>query len=104
MIIARCAAIAAARVEMAERFARFANGVALVLLLDVHMEGVQVQLECFAADVLEHLESLRGGVDEVGLETVQRFQTDLPPLLLSVSAKVFEMADDRLPLLFVFFL
>jgi hypothetical protein len=45
VIAARRAAIAAAGVEMAEEFARPSDRGRLVLLLDVHVERVEVQLE-----------------------------------------------------------
>src|SRR5437667_10365200 len=45
MIAARCATIAAARVKMAQKLAGLANRRGLVLLFDVHVEGIQVKLE-----------------------------------------------------------
>ena len=54
MIIARCAAVTAASVEMSQRFPSFPNRLRLVLLLDIHMECVEVQLERRAAHVLNH--------------------------------------------------
>ena len=87
VIVARRAAVAAAGVEVGERFAGFADRFALVLLLDVHVERVEVELQRFAADVLDHLQTLVAGVDEVGLEAVQRFEANLTPVFLGVFAQ-----------------
>ena len=57
------------------------------LLLDVHVERVEVQLERRAADGLDHLQRLVAGVDEVGLEAVQRLQADLLAALLGVGGR-----------------
>src|SRR6185369_2097126 len=77
VIVARGAAVAAAGVEVAEQFAGFANRFSLVLLLDVHVKGVEMKLERRAADISDHLQPLVAGIDEIGLKAVERFETDL---------------------------
>src|SRR5687767_4019174 len=62
VIISRSAAITAASMEMCEVPAGFANGFALVLLFNVHVERIQVQFKRGAANVLDHLQALIAGV------------------------------------------
>jgi hypothetical protein len=49
----------------------------LVLLLDVHVEGVEVDFQRGTADSPDHFECLVAGVDEISFKTVQRFEADL---------------------------
>ena len=62
---------------MAEQLARFANRCALILLLDVHVERIEVQPERGTAHSPGHFERLVAGIDEVGLKTVERFEANL---------------------------
>jgi len=50
----------------------FRMAFALAFLLDVHVKGIQVELERRTPNVFHHLERLIDRVDEVGFEPVQR--------------------------------
>ena len=80
MVAAGRAAVAAARVEVAEVLAGLDDRRGLVLLLDVHVERVEVQHDVLRADGLDEGKALVRGVEEVGLKAVQRLdaQRDVP--------------------------
>src|SRR5208283_155644 len=100
VIVAGRAAIAATSVEMAEQFAGLANGIALELLLDVHVERIKMEFEHGAANIMDHLEGLLARIDEIGFEAVEGFHADLPPAFFRILAKLLEILHDGLPLLF----
>ena len=102
MIVAGRAAVAAAGMEVAQQLARLANGGGLVLLLDIHVERVEVQLERRAADRLDQLQRLVAGVDEVGLKAVERLHANLFAALLGIRGDRLKVLHHRLPLLLVF--
>ena len=79
---------------MPKQLAGFPNGGGLVFLLDVHVERVEVQLKRRTADGFDELEPLIAGVEEICLETVQRFHANLHALLLGVRSKHFEVFHD----------
>src|SRR5438034_846828 len=87
--------------KMAKQFACFANGFGLVLLLDIHVEGIEMELEGGTPHVLDHLQRLVAGIDEVSLESIERFQTNLAPSALRVITESAQVIHDRLPLLLV---
>ena len=93
--------ITAAGVEVAKQPASLLDGSALAFLLDVHVEGVEVDFQGGAADVLDHLEGLIGGIDKVGLETIEGFEANLAALLFSVFADGLQVFDYGGPLLLV---
>ena len=82
--------------------AGLADRVALELLLDVHVERIKMQFERGAADIFDHLQALVTGVDEVGLEAVQRFKADLLAALFRVTTQRLQVLDDGCPLFLVF--
>src|SRR5688572_24769974 len=77
VVTARSATVAATRVEVSQMFASFPDRLSLILLLDVHVERVEVQFDCRAADRLEQLQSLVTGVEEVGLKAIERLDAKL---------------------------
>jgi len=66
VVIARRAAVAAAGVKMAEQLAGFSNRRTLKFLFDIHVEGVEVELQRSGADRPDEFEALRAGVEEIG--------------------------------------
>ena len=98
-VVARGAAVRAAGVEVAEVLAGLEDGGGLVLLLDVHVERVEVELHVREVDGLDEAEALVAGVEEVGLEAVQRLDVELDALLLGVLAEDLEVLDDELEVL-----
>src|SRR5437588_8007201 len=101
VIVAGRAAVAAAGVEMAEQFARLADGRPLEFFLDVHVERVEVQLERVGTDVLDELEALVAGVEKVGLETVERLNANLASAVLSIVGQLLQIRYHQRPLLFL---
>ena len=83
--------------------AGFDDCLALIFLLDVHVKGIEVQFECLAANILDHLQSLIAGVDEIGFKPVQRLQADHPAPFFSISAEGLEVLDHGFPLLGILF-
>ena len=57
--------------KMRQQRAGLFNGNRLILLLDVHVEGVEVQFHCLGTDGLDEFESLITGVQKIGFEPVQ---------------------------------
>ena len=91
MIISRCAAVATTGVKVSKVFASGADGLALVFLLDVHVERVEVKLQRRAADRLDEAQTLLTRVEKVSLKTVERLDTDLHPLFLGVGREDLEV-------------
>ena len=57
---------------MGQLFAGLENGLGLVLLLDVHVERVEVQLDRLRSDRLDQLEAQNEGVKKIRLESGER--------------------------------
>ena len=88
--------------NVAQMFASPANGFVLMLFLNIRVERVQVEFECRAANVANHSESLLDCVDKIGLEAIQRFQTNELAKFLRIACDSFQVFDDMLPLPSVF--
>ena len=73
---ARRAAVVLAGVDLQQPVADEPDGVAERLLVDVHVERVEQHADVVRADAVEQLEHLLGGVDEVGLEAVERLDRE----------------------------
>ncbi len=67
------AAVVLAGVEVVEPLACLPDSLAGVALFQMHVEGVQMQAHVGAADGLDHRQPLLHDIDQVGLETVERF-------------------------------
>src|SRR5262245_39041042 len=98
MIVSRSSAIAAARVKMVEAFPGPWNGCFGVILLNVHVECVEMNAKCRTSNVLYHANRLFAGIDEVSLKTIQRLNGNLFAFLISVLASFFQILDHQLPL------
>ena len=77
--------------EVSEELAGLLDGRSLVLLLDVHMERIEMQLERRTADRLDQLQALVAGIEEVGLKTIERLHANLHTLFLSVGSELLEV-------------
>ena len=91
MVAAGRAPVAAARVEVAQRLAGLDDCRSLILFLDVHVERVEVQDDILRADGLDEREPLVGGVEEVGLEAVQRLDAEGDALRRCVGGEHFQV-------------
>ncbi len=97
-----CAAVGAAGVEMAEIAASFANGIGLMLLLDIHVESVEVQLHGFAAHRFHELEALIHSIEEIGLEAIERFNADRFAFAFCVLGQLLQVFHDHVEVLFFY--
>ena len=71
------AAIVLAGVEMAEQRARCPDRLAETILLDVHMERIEHNLNVRLADLPDERHSLFGGVEDMILEPVEHLQAQI---------------------------
>ena len=94
MVAAGRAAVAAAGVEVSEQAAGLANGFGLILFLDVHVEGVEVDLHVGRADCLDELEALIAGVEEIGLKAVERLDAKINALFAGVGGEDLQVLHD----------
>ena len=69
---------------MGELVAGEADGRGLVLLLDIHMEGIQQHSHRRGIDPVDHLHRLRGSVEEARLEAIERFDCEADATLARV--------------------
>ena len=74
----------------------------LVLFLDVHVEGVEVQFHRFAAHGFHEFQPLIAGVEKVGLEAVERLDAKLHALALGVFRERLEVLHHEVELLLFF--
>src|SRR5437868_15480442 len=88
--------------EMTEVRAGPADSVGRVLLFNVHVECVKVQLKLWAANLLDHLQTLLASVDEIRLEPIHWLQRNPPPTVRSITTDFLEVFRDHLPLSAVF--
>ncbi len=63
--------------EVAELVAGQPQGGGRVRLLDVHMERVEVEPHMIGAGLLDEVEPLRGGVEDVALEAVDDLEHEV---------------------------
>ena len=89
MVAAWCAPVAAAGVQMAEVLAGFADSGRLVLFFDVHVERVELDFERGTAYITNHLQGLVAGVDEIRLESIQRFEANPLPRAAACALRDF---------------
>lgn len=68
------AAIAFAGMEMAEVLAGLADGATDAVFFDVHVEGVEHDLDPRVVDFLDKLDGFLGGIEEITLETVENLE------------------------------
>jgi len=87
VIAAGRAAIAAARVEMAELPARLPDCGAEILFLDVHMERVEMKLHGRRADRGDQTQALFARVEEIRFEAIQRLNAKRDTFGLSVTGE-----------------
>jgi hypothetical protein len=59
---------------MAQMLAGLADGAADAVFFDVHVEGVEHDLDPRVVDFLDKLDGFLGGVEEVALETVENLE------------------------------
>ena len=61
---------------MGEIRTRLADSFALIFLLDIHMERIEMQFHGFRLHGFDQFESLVAGIEEIGLKTIKRFNTE----------------------------
>ena len=71
------AAIVLAGVEMAEQWSSGPDRLAETVLLDVHMERIEHNLDVRLADLPDERDPLFGGVEDMVLEPVEHFQAEV---------------------------
>jgi hypothetical protein len=69
-------AMVLADVYVSEPLAHFMDGPDQVVLLDVHVVGIEVNDDIVLADIIGQPKRISGGVDDVGLLAVADFETD----------------------------
>src|SRR5215213_1693009 len=79
--------IVATGVEVDQLVADEADRRGLVLLLDIHVEGVQQRADCRGIDAVDDLHRLRSGVEEAGLEAIERLDREANATLPRVVGK-----------------
>jgi hypothetical protein len=95
-------------VDLAQLLRNCADGLGRILLLDVGVEGVEVNLDVVCPHIVDQERSVRLGVEEIGLKAQQMYETSLthdPPRagfdvpygnFLKIHYKdVKEMSDDE---------
>src|SRR2546426_10772172 len=98
MIVTRSAPITAASVQVTKHFPRPADGRCRIFLFNVHVESVEVNGKSWTAHLFYHLHGLITGVDEIGFETVERFNGNLFSSFFRVLADSLEILHHQLPL------
>ena len=68
MIATWGAAVAPAGMEVGEEGAGFEDGGGLIFLLDIHVEGIEVEANGLAADGFDEFDALVAGIEEIGFE------------------------------------
>src|SRR4029077_3066391 len=84
------APIVFAGMEMAEKGPSGADRLAEAVLLDVHMERIEHDLDVGLADLSDEGDSLFGGVEDMVLEPVEHLQTEINA---EVGRKIGEARD-----------
>jgi hypothetical protein len=84
------AAIVFAGVEMAEQRASCADRLAETILLDVHMERIEHNLDVPLADLPDERNALFGGVEDMVLEAVEHFEAQINA---EIACKIGEARD-----------
>ena len=84
------AAIVLAGVEMAEQRARCPDRLAEAVLLDVHMERIEHDLDVRLADLPDEGDPLFGGVEDMILEPVEHLQAEVNA---EIACKIGETGD-----------
>lgn len=103
VVAPRCATIATARVEMAQELAGLQDRFGLVLFLDVHVEGIEVNLHGFAADSFHQLQRLVDRVEKIRLKAIQRLDAKLDAFALRVLSQWLEVLHHEIEMLFLCF-
>ena len=98
MIATWGAAVAPAGMEVGEEGAGFEDGGGLIFLLDIHVEGIEVEANGLAADGFDEFDALVAGIEEIGFETIEGFDAELDTLGLGVFCERFEIFDNEIEL------
>ena len=88
--------------KMRQQRAGLFNGNRLILLLDVHVEGVEVQFHCLGTDGLDEFESLITGVQKIGFEPVQGLNAEGHSLGFRILGQGLEILDHQGEVLLLF--
>src|SRR5262245_12177401 len=98
MIVSRSSAVTAASVKMVEAFPGPSNGSCGVLLLNVHVECVEMNAKCRSSNVLYHSNRLFAGIDEVSLKKIHGLNGNIFAFLICVLASFCHILDHQLSL------
>src|SRR5271154_762464 len=98
MILPRRASVAGAGVKLDDMPARAPHGRWNVLFFDIHMKRIEQQPDIGAIDVANHIQALVDGVDEIGFETIQRFEPKFHFVISCDGSCLLQALDSATPL------
>src|ERR1700677_4560902 len=98
MVFPRRAAIVRAGVKFYDVASGAADRRRNILLFDIHVKGIEQKTDILRADVVDHVYPLVDWIDEVGLESVERFDRKLDRTLGRIRSGLFQACNRSVPL------
>src|SRR5580692_3693594 len=98
MVLPRRSAIVGAGVKFYDATSGAPDRRRNILLFDIHVKGIEEKTNILRADIVDHFQSLVDRIDEIGLESVERFDRELDRTLGRIRGRLFQACNRSVPL------